>query len=56
MIYQQLDMEKYRINNKKLLVARNNKGYRYRKICRWIWYVLKNEKLYRNTGGETDGI
>jgi len=33
-------MEDDRVDNKKLLVARNNK-----EICKWIWYVLKNEEL-----------
>ena len=34
------------------LVARGDK--RYIKICRWIWYVLKDEELDKDTSREVD--
>ena len=41
-----------KIGDIKLLVAKSNKGCG--KACRWIWYVLKNKKPYRNTGRKTN--
>ena len=40
-------MENDRVSDEKLLMARDNK--KYRKVCRWMWYVSKDEKLYRDT-------
>ena len=41
------------VSSEKLLVAKSNKGCR--KICRWVWYMLKNEEPYGNTSRKTNG-
>jgi len=41
------------VGNKKLLVARSNE--RYGKVCKKVQSMLKDEKLYRTSSGETDG-
>jgi len=45
-------MEDNRVGDKKLLVARSDE--RYRKIYRWLWYVLENEELDRGTSREIE--
>jgi len=43
-------MEDIKVSNKKLLVARSKN--KYRKIYRWLQYISKNEKLYKDTSGK----
>ena len=45
-------MEDNRVGNKELLVAWSNK--RCKKIYRWLWYVLEDEELNRDTSGKAE--
>ena len=48
-----IEVEKDKVGNEELLVARNNKEYE--EVYRWMWYVPEDEKLYRSTSGKTNG-
>lgn len=40
------------VSNKELLVARSDKEYR--KVYRWVWFVLKYKELYRSISRKTN--
>ena len=41
-------MEDNGVGDKELLMAGSNE--RYRKICKWVWFILEDEKQNGNRG------